>query len=59
MMASEFNMHDPNIQKASIPEKLAFANEGHLCGKSYGLGVMSCFRQPFLQKLIGQTKNFE
>jgi len=59
MMASEFNMHDPNIQKASIPVKLAFANKGHLCSKSYGFGFMPCFWPPLLQELIGQTKNFE
>jgi len=59
MMASEFNMRDRNIQKGSIPGKLAFANKEHLRGKSCGLGLMSCFRPPFLQELIGQAKNFE
>jgi hypothetical protein len=59
MMASEFDMHGPNIQKASIPGKLAFANKGHLCSKSCGLGFISCFRPLLPQKLIGQLKDFE
>ena len=59
MKASEFNMHDPNIQKTSIPEKLAFANEGHLRGKSYGMGLMACFRPQLFPELIDRLKNFE
>jgi len=43
MTAGKFNMYEKNIQKASIPEKLAFANKGQLCGKSYGLGLCLVF----------------
>jgi len=59
MMAGKFNMYEKNIQKASIPEKLAFANKGQLCGKSYGLGFMPRFLLPLLQKLIARLKNLE
>jgi len=59
MMAGKFNMYEKNIQKASIPEKLVFANKGQLCGKSYGLGFMPRFLLPLLQKLIARLKNLE
>jgi len=49
MMAGKFNMYEKNIQKASIPEKLAFANKGQLCGKSYGLGFMPHFYSRFFK----------
>jgi len=59
MMTGKFNMYEKNIQKASIPEKLVFANKGQLCGKSYGLGFMPRFLLPLLQKLIARLKNLE
>ena len=45
-------MHDPDIQKAGIQEKSAFADKGYLCSKSYGPGLMLCFQPPLFQKLI-------
>jgi len=54
MIATEFNMHDPKIQEASIPGKLAFANKGHLFRKSYGLGFMPCFQPFYLENLLAK-----
>jgi len=59
MIAREFNMHCPNIQKDPSLRKLAFADKGHLCRKSDGLGCMSFFWPSIIQKLIGRVKNFD
>ena len=48
----KFNMHGQNIQKASISEKVVFANKGHLCSKSCEIAFMSYFRALIFKKVF-------
>jgi len=58
MMAGKFNMHQQKIQKASLSEKLAFANKGRLCSKSCEIAFMSWFSCSDSSKTTSPFKEF-